>query len=378
MARLNEEIICEVLRAYELRGEVIDITSFGSGHINDTYLVSAKDEKGKLTQYTLQNISSTAFKNPDQLMHNIMSVTEYLRKVVTREGGDPERGTLHMLRTRAGDTYVRDQLGGAWRMYLFIDHAICLQMAETPELFYASAKAFGKFQRQLIDFPADTLYETIEKFHDTENRLSIFKEAVKADKLGRVSECAEEIAFVMAREADCSVAMSALREGRLPLRVTHNDTKLNNVLFDEETEEAICVIDLDTVMPGLSINDFGDSIRFGANHCEEDERDLSKVQFDLPLFEIYTKGFLEGTGGALTDTELEYLPWGAKLMTLECGMRFLTDYLEGDIYFRTSRPKQNLDRCRTQFKLVHDMEGCWDQMAESVSRIDKEVKSNRL
>ena len=200
------------------------------------------------------------------------------------------------------------------------------------------------------------------------DRLNRLKTAVKADAFGRVREVQRELDFVTAREKDCSVVLQAQREGRLPLRVTHNDTKLNNVLMDRETGEGICVIDLDTVMPGLAINDFGDSIRFGANHCAEDERDLSRVNFDLELFEVYTRGFLDGAGGALTEAEMEYLPWGARLMTLECGIRFLTDYLEGDQYFRIQREGQNLDRCRTQFKLVSDMEDCWTRMEETVAR----------
>ena len=257
---------------------------------------------------------------------------------------------------------------GPWRVYPFVEDTICLQKAETPELFRASAVAFGKFQRMLKDYPADTLYETIPKFHDTEDRLAKLKAAVAADAVGRVKDVTAELKFVEEREADCSVALSALREGRLPLRVTHNDTKLNNILIDRESGEGICVIDLDTVMPGLSINDFGDSIRFGANHSAEDERDLTRVNFDLELFDVYAAGYLEGAGGALTEAELDYLPWGAKLMTLECGIRFLTDYLEGDHYFRTHREGQNLDRCRTQFKLVSDMENTWDKMRAVVDK----------
>ena len=214
----------------------------------------------------------------------------------------------------------------------------------------------GRFQQLLKDYPADTLYETIPRFHDTEDRLAKFKAAVEADKLGRAKNCQPEIDFVLAREKDCSVALNACGRAKLPLRVTHNDTKLNNVLMDEATGEGMCIIDLDTVMPGLVLYDFGDSIRFGANHSAEDETDLSKVNLDVDLFAAYTAAFLEGTGGSLTDTEIEYLPWGAKLMTLECGMRFLTDHLEGDTYFHISREGQNLDRCRTQFKLVADME----------------------
>jgi hypothetical protein len=253
-------------------------------------------------------------------------------------------------------------------VYPFVEDTICYQTAETPELFAASGRAFGHFQRLLQGYPAQTLHETIPHFHDTEDRLAKLKAAMAADKLSRAAECRQELDFVLAREADCSVALQALRDGILPLRVTHNDTKLNNVLMDRETGEGLCVIDLDTVMPGLSINDFGDSIRFGANHSAEDEKDLSRVNLDVSLFETYTQAFLEGAGGTLTAAEIDYLPWGAKLMTFECGIRFLTDYLEGDTYFHTTRAGQNLDRCRTQFKLVSDMEAHWDELAEIVKK----------
>ena len=249
-----------------------------------------------------------------------------------------------------------------------MEYTVCYQAAETPERVAASGRAFGRFQRLLRDYPADTLHETIPRFHDTEDRLRKFKAAVAADPMGRVKDCQEDIEFMLARDGDCSVALDALRAGMLPLRVTHNDTKLNNVLMDAETGEALCVIDLDTVMPGLAINDFGDSIRFGANHSAEDEPDLSKVNFDIGLFETYTAAILAEAGGALTEAEIRYLPWGAKLMTLECGIRFLTDHLEGDRYFHISRPGQNLDRARTQRKLVADMEQCWDRLNAIVAR----------
>ena len=342
-----EDYIEEALAAYELGAPVVGAVRFGEGHINDTFCVHTQPPDGACRRFILQRISAAAFGNPEQLMRNVVGVTDYLKKVIAREGGNPDRETLTILRTRTGTCYFTDRAGGAWRCTPFIEHTVCLQAAETPELFYASAKAFGRFQRLLKDYPADTLFETIEKFHDTENRLRNFRKALEADKLGRAAGVRDEVEFV---------------------RVTHNDTKLNNVLMDEKTGEGICVIDLDTVMPGLAINDFGDSIRFGANHSAEDERDLSKVNFDLGLFEVYTKGFLEGCGGILTPAELEYLPWGAKLMTLECGIRFLTDYLEGDHYFAVHRAGQNLDRCRTQFKLVSDMERCWDDMAAAVRK----------
>ena len=243
-----------------------------------------------------------------------------------------------------------------------------MQQVQTPEQFYQSAWTFGNFQRLLADYPAHTLHETIPQFHDTRDRYKKFEKAVEANVCGRAAEVQAEICFVREHQADCAVLMDLLESGKLPLRVTHNDTKLNNVLLDKKTGCGLCVIDLDTVMPGLSLNDFGDSIRFGANHSAEDEPDLSLVNFDLELFEIYTKGFLGAAGDALTAREKEMLPWGAKLMTLECGMRFLTDYLEGDHYFKTHRPGQNLDRCRTQFKLVRDMEAHWPEMAAIVQK----------
>lgn len=363
-----EKLLNEALAAYDFGGQLVGAVRYGSGHINDTFVVHTQPGEDPCRRFILQRISSAAFKHPDEVMANIVGVTSFLGEKIKEAGGNPARETMSVWATKSGENFHTDSEGGAWRVYPFVEDTICLQKAETPELFAASARAFGKFQRMLKDYPADTLYETIPKFHDTEDRLAKLKAAVAADVMGRVKEIGPELKFVQEREADCSVALSALRDGRLPLRVTHNDTKLNNILIDRESGEGICVIDLDTVMPGLAINDFGDSIRFGANHSAEDERDLTKVNFDLELFDVYAAGFLEGAGGALTETELDYLPWGAKLMTLECGIRFLTDYLEGDHYFRIHREGQNLDRCRTQFKLVSDMEAAWDDMKAVVDK----------
>ena len=363
-----EKLLNEALAAYDFGGQLVGAVRYGSGHINDTFVVHTQPGEDPCRRFILQRISSAAFKHPDEVMANIVGVTSFLGEKIKEAGGNPARETMSVWATKSGENFYTDSEGGAWRVYPFVEDTICLQKAETPELFAASARAFGKFQRMLKDYPADTLYETIPKFHDTEDRLAKLKAAVAADVMGRVKEVGPELKFVQEREADCSVALSALRDGRLPLRVTHNDTKLNNILIDRESGEGICVIDLDTVMPGLAINDFGDSIRFGANHSAEDERDLTKVNFDLELFDVYAAGFLEGAGGALTETELDYLPWGAKLMTLECGIRFLTDYLEGNHYFRIHREGQNLDRCRTQFKLVSDMEAAWDDMKAVVDK----------
>lgn len=356
----------EVLEAFDLGAPVLGVRRHGSGHINDTFLVSTQPEGVPEGRFILQRISGAAFKHPDQVMENILGITEYLGRQILQNGGDRDREALHVVRTRSGKSYCTDSEGGAWRVYFFIEGTVCHQSADTPGLFAASGRAFGRFQRYLQGYPAGTLYEAIPHFHDTVDRLEKLKAAIAEDKLGRAAFCGREIEFMLAREADCAVALNALRDGVLPLRVTHNDTKLNNVLMDEKTGEGICIVDLDTCMPGLSINDFGDSVRFGANHSAEDEVDLTLVNLDVDLFEIYAKAFLDGAGGTLTANEVAYLPWGARLMTLECGIRFLTDYLVGDEYFHISRPGHNLDRCRTQCKLVSDMERCWPRLEEIV------------
>ena len=367
-----EQLLSEVLEAFDFGGPVLSTQRYGGGHVNDTFLIHSSPPSDAAGHYILQRLSSVAFKCPDEVMSNIMGVSEYLGRQIRSQGGNPARESMAFMRTRDGSTYYTDSRGDAWRAYPFIDNIACYNTAETPAVFAASGRAFGRFQNMLVDYPADTLYETIPHFHDTEDRLAKLKHAVAADPLDRVRLCQKEIDFALARECDCSVVMEAQRKGILPLRVTHNDTKLNNVLMDPVTGEGVCVIDLDTVMPGLSINDFGDSIRFGANHCAEDEQDLSKMYLDLEMFAAYTRGFLEGAGGCLTDAEIAYMPWGARLMTLECGIRFLTDYLLGDTYFHTQRPGQNLDRCRTQFKLLEDMEAHWDEMNEIVSQFRRQ------
>lgn len=350
----------ELLEQFQVEQNVVSIEPYGSGHINHTYLAEMSEGK----KYILQGINTTIFKNTDQLMENIINVTSYLREEISRTGGDPERETLTVVMTKDDRSYYTDADGSKWRVYEFIEGAQTFDAVESKEDFYQSAVAFGKFQAQLANFPADTLHETIPDFHNTAKRYRDFEKAVEADVKGRAAEVQEEIAFVRARSKETSELHDMLAKGELPLRVTHNDTKLNNIMIDSKTHQAICVIDLDTVMPGLSAHDFGDAIRFGANTAAEDEPDVSKVSLSLELFEIYVKGFLEGCGGRLTPNEVKALPMGAKMMTLECGMRFLADYLEGDVYFKISREKHNLDRCRTQFALVADMEKKWERMCE--------------
>lgn len=354
----------EIISRFMLTSPVVSIEPFGNGHINDTYRIKTEDGRS----YILQKMNTSIFKNPDELMENICGVTGYLRKKIEERGGDPERETLNFIPTKDGAPYWKEADGGCWRICQFIDGASCYDEVKTPQDFYNSALAFGEFQAALAEYPAETLHETIPQFHDTVKRFGDFKKAVEEDKMGRAASVQAEIQFALDREADTHVLGELQANGELPLRVTHNDTKLNNIMIDDETGKGICVIDLDTVMPGLSVNDFGDSIRFGANTAAEDEPVTEKASLDLELYEVYVKGFIEGCAGRLTAKELEMLPMGAKMMTYECGIRFLADYLEGDTYFKIHRPGQNLDRCRTQFALVADMEKKWDKMHEIIKK----------
>ena len=348
-----------VLNQFRLAGGVISCEPYGCGHINRTFLVVT--DSGR--RYILQGLSTVAFQDIPGLMENVGAVTRHLAKKVSEE-----RGGLHLVPTVDGADYYHDGAEGYWRVYDFVEDSLCLQTPETPEDFYQSAVAFGTFQRQLADFPAETLHETIVNFHNTPDRYAKFKAVLAEDRLGRARDAQYEIREFLKREADGATLMNMLPEGKLPLRVTHNDTKLNNVMLDAKTRKPLCVIDLDTVMPGLLAFDFGDSIRFGAATAAEDERDLSKVSMNLELYRIFTRGFISACP-QLTEEEYRSLAWGARIMTLECGLRFLTDYLDGDRYFATHREGQNLDRCRTQLKMVQDMEGKWEQMLALVEQL---------
>ncbi|MDR1705794.1 MAG: aminoglycoside phosphotransferase family protein [Clostridiales bacterium] len=347
---------------FSFEGSLIGIKEFGNGHINDTYLLEMTTGK-----FVLQRINTYVFKDPLLLMRNIQSITEYLRERITRDGGDPDRETLNIIPAKDGKSWYAGHDGSFWRSYQFISDTTVFEAIERNEDFYECGLGFGRFQQLLSEYPAGNLFESIPNFHNTVRRFQAFKDAVSHDVCGRAAECAAEIAFAAEREEDVGLHVNLQRSGGLPLRVTHNDTKLNNVLIDIKTRKAVCVIDLDTVMPGLSVNDFGDAIRFGANTAAEDERDLSKVKLSLPLFESFTKGFLAGSGGTLTPAERDNLAAAARLMTFECGLRFLTDHLEGDVYFKIHRENHNLDRARNQFALVRDMERKMDDMKRIVS-----------
>lgn len=360
--------IAEAIANFQYVGRLVRGNSYGSGHINDTYLLIFEIAGMGNIKIILQRMNKDIFNKPIELMENIMGVTAHLRKKIVENYGDPERETLNVIPALDGKPYYRDSRGDYWRSYRFITDATSYDQVEKPEHFYQSAVAFGNFQCLLADYPAETLHETIKGFHDTRARFAVFKKAVEEDVMGRAASVQKEIQFVLDREDVANCFCELQDKGELPLRVTHNDTKLNNIMIDNETGKAICVIDLDTVMPGLAMNDFGDSIRFGANTAAEDERDLDKVSCSMELFDLYAKGFIEGCAGRLTQKEIELMPMGAKVMTFECGMRFLTDYLEGDTYFKIHREGHNLDRCRTQFKLVEDMERKWDTMQEIVKK----------
>lgn len=336
---------------------------FGGGHINDTFMFSADDNNRE--KYIIQAINTNVFKNPELIMDNIRMVSEHIKSKV-----DDNHKVMKFVPTKSGRYYHPDRDNTVWRLYRFVE-AICLDFTESPEDFYECGFAFGEFQRNLSDFPAEKLHETIPDFHNTPKRFSNFLKAVEEDVCGRASGVLEEIEFIRERKDFYPVLFENHAAAKLPLRVTHNDTKSNNVLLDPVTRKALCVIDLDTIMPGFSVNDFGDAIRFGASTATEDEKDLSKVWLSLPMFEAYVKGFLSGSDGLLTNGEIELLPEGAKMMTIECGMRFLTDYLQGDTYFKTAYPSHNLDRCRTQLKLVADMEEKWDAMKDIVKKYIK-------
>lgn len=361
MKPVTQELLRQAAAAFAFDRPAGEAERFGAGHINDTFAVWAADRSKR---WILQRINTDTFTDPAGLMENVTGVTAYLRRQIIERGGDPDRETLNVIPTLDGKPYYTDTEGGAWRAYIFVEGTVCLQKVENERDFYTTAETFGNFQNQLAGYPAATLHETIARFHDTPNRYANFEKALAADVMGRAKDVGPEIAFIRAREADCRVLVDQLAAGVLPLRVTHNDTKLNNVLIDQATGKGICVIDLDTVMPGLSAYDFGDSIRFGANDCAEDEPDQSKVHFSLHLYKVFAEGYLAAAGSAMTEAERRSLPWGAKLMTLECGIRFLTDYLEGDHYFKISRPDQNLDRARTQFTLVQGMEREFDAMTQ--------------
>ena len=345
-----------VAEQFCLEGEVMEICPYGEGHINLTLLVTTTKKR-----YIMQKMNTRVFSNPDGLMANICGVTEHLKA----------RGieTLSVIPTKIGAHYLKGD--ECYRVYDFIENTVTYQKVENKEVFKNSGKAFGEFQNYLAEFDASKLTETIKRFHDTPKRFADFKAALEANAFDRAKDCQEEIDFILSHENTYAIAMESLKDGSLPLRVTHNDTKLNNILMDAETDEARAVIDLDTIMPGSMLFDFGDSIRFGASTAAEDEQDLSKVHFDIELFEAYAEGYVGAVKDSITEKEASLLPYGAYLMTIECGMRFLADYLAGDTYFATKYAGHNLVRCRTQIRLASEMEAQFDEMGKIIEKVLK-------
>lgn len=353
---MDSELL-RILSQFKLDGNVISCDTYGEGHINQTKLVVTDKKK----RYIFQKISEALTPDITGLMHNVSSVTNHLSKKC-----DDYRESMHLVKTIDGADWLKDK-SGYYRVYEFVEGTICLQVAETPADFYESAVGFGRFQAQLSDFKAENLVEVIKDFHNTVDRYRKFKEKLKEDPLGRAKNIEAEIEFVLSKEEEMSKLQKLRESGTLPVRVTHNDTKINNILLDEKTRKAVCIIDLDTVMPGLASYDFGDSIRFGAATAKEDELDLDKMTMSLELYETYAKGFVGELKG-LSKDEIMSFPLGAKTMTMECGVRFLTDYLDGDHYFMIHRDGHNLDRARTQFKLVRDMDLKWSEMNSIIEK----------
>lgn len=339
---------------------------FGNGHINSTFIAKRGED-----DYVLQLINTNVFKNPVDMLSNIRKVTKHIKKKITEEGGDTEREVINLLKTNDGSYVYCAPTGEAYRAYRFIDDSITIEGNATPEEFYQAGFGFGRFQRYLADFPVTELVETIENFHNTPLRVERLKQTIKEDKFDRVKTCNDIIEYVLKYEKDADLVTKGIENGEIPLRVTHNDTKLNNILFDEKTKEALCVIDLDTVMPGSMLYDFGDAIRYGASTAAEDEVDLDKVSVNLELFESFARGFVSQLKDSITPKEAELMAFSAKLMTYELVVRFLDDYLSGDCYFKTSYPGHNMIRARNQMKICQDMDLKMDQMNKIIEDILK-------
>ncbi len=360
--------LAALAQAFAFQGTFAEGEPYGSGHINDTFRLQFRQADGACRRYILQRINHQVFRDPDGLMANVVGVTRHLRAKVEAAGGDPSREALNLVWTREGAPAHRDDRGNTWRAYDCIEGARTYDQVTELRHITLAGRAIGHFQALMADYPAHQLVETIPDFHHTPRRFQALWASVAADAAGRVAEVAPELAFARAREADGSVIADAMAAGAIPLRVTHNDTKFNNVMIDDATGEAICVIDLDTVMPGSALYDFGDAIRSSCNTAAEDESDLERVGCSLEVFEAYAHGYLSAARTFLVPAELEHLAFSAKLLTLECGIRFLKDHLDGDVYFKVHRPGHNLDRARNQFKLVADLEARMDTLKALVAK----------
>lgn len=364
---MEQKDIKEIFDSFEHVGDYIIAIPFGTGHINETMQVTC-DQGGIRVHYILQKLNTNIFPEPEKLMDNVVRVTSHIRKTI-KEKKLRGRTTIELLKAKDGKPYVKAANGGFYRAYVFIENARTYDILETADQAFQAARAFGAFQSDLEGLPEPRLNETIKDFHNTPKRVETLEKAIAEDVCGRLKNVSREVDFVLQRKHECSRLLDLNAQGAFPERITHNDTKLNNVLIDDLTGEGCAVIDLDTVMPGLVHYDFGDMVRTGTSPAAEDEMDLTKVTMRFPMYEALLRGFLETAGGVLTPVEREELPFSGKLITLEIGVRFLTDYLQGDVYFKTHREGHNLDRCRTQFKLVESIEQQFDNMRQLLKEI---------
>ena len=366
--RINKMDRRDTARQFLFSGDYIDEASINLGHINDTYVLSCSQPTGEIQRYLLQKINRSVFKNPPGLMQNITRVCQHLHTRISASGGDPTREALTLIETRDHSSFYHDPAGEFWRAFIFIENARTYETARSQQQIYQAALAFGTFQQQLSDFPVERLIDTIPGFHDTPARFEAFTSAVLSDLSNRAALVKQEIAAIEKREADTRVIAECLSKGEIPLRVVHNDAKINNVMIDDQTGKAICILDLDTVMPGAASFDFGDLVRSAAAMTFEDDPDFNRAGLSLKYFESLVNGYLEATRGFLSPNEIEYLAFSARLITLEQAIRFLTDYLNGDVYYKIHRPGQNLDRARTQISMLMDMEKKFDQMCSLVRK----------
>jgi aminoglycoside phosphotransferase (APT) family kinase protein len=360
----------ELVRSFAIYGEVVAAVPHGSGHINDTFAVTVS-QAGTAVRYIFQRINHRIFTDVPALMDNILRVTSHQQARLAATGADDaSRRSITVIPARDGKPYVRDNGGAWWRAYLFIERALTHDKIESAAQARTAAQAFGEFQRLLADLPGGRLSETIPAFHDTPRRYATFEAAAQTDVAGRAAGCADDVAFARSKEPLARTLTDLLAAGLVPERVTHNDTKLNNVMLDDDTGAGVCVIDLDTVMPGLSLYDFGDMVRSATNAAAEDETDLTKVVARPEIFAALAEGFLAGAGAALNDVERAHLVVAGRVITYEIGLRFLTDHLRGDVYFKIKRPGHNLDRARNQFALVRSLEaqsGAFEKIVSEIS-----------
>lgn len=366
----------ELVKKFNVNGEVIDVSYCDTGNINRTLIISIMENK-EVKKYILQKINTTVFNEPYLLMKNIESVTNYCKNYLKEHNEDFTRGTLSVIKTKNDSNIYRTEKDEYYRMYNFVDNARTYDNAKNSQMIYNVGKAFGRFVHMLDGYPIDGLYETIPNFHNTNVRYNDFITSIRKDPCNRVKNVQKEINFILERKDQLGIIVEQINCGNIPIRVTHNDTKINNVLIDIETNEAVCVIDLDTVMPGSALYDFGDAIRSGASLTVEDDTNLNNIGINLEYFESFTNAYLTETKEILTKTEIDYLAFSCILLTLELSMRFLTDYINGDTYFKCNYSNHNLDRCRNQIALAKDMEEKYtlmDSIVKDIVKNNKQVK----